>query len=111
MTKKRGLLYEYGITKDARFVRAEREALYILALFATNTVWVFGFATWGSLIDQSAYPHFLGMPLWMVLTMLGGSVGYPIVGILITLRLRDCSLEATDPEQMSDSENFGNSPQ
>lgn len=92
----RNLLNHYGIERDSRFVQAGKEARMIVGLFAANTFWVFGFAIWGSLTDQSAYPYVLGMPLWMTFALVGGIIGYPVVGIILALRLRECSLDDID---------------
>lgn len=98
MVIRQSLLKKYNIERDPRFVRAGREALIIALLFVADTIWVFGFAIWGTTTDASHYPHVLGMPLWSALTLLGGIVLYPLSGIVIALKLQRCSLAPYLPE-------------
>jgi|SRR5699024_8733728 len=94
---RKNVLKEYGIQRDSRFIQAGKEAVSIAVLFVANTVWVFGFAVWGSVTDQTEYPYILGLPLWMTLALVGGIIAYPVIGIVFALRIHDCSLDEVDP--------------
>src|SRR5699024_5633248 len=94
---RKNVLKEYGIQRDSRFIQAGTEAVSIAVLFVANTVWVFGFAVWGSVTDQTEYPCLLGRRRWMTLAVVGGIIACPGIGIVGARRNHDCSLDEVGP--------------
>lgn len=86
------LLKEYSVKEDPRFKQTRKEALRILVLVIIETIWVFGFAYWGTKTDPSEYSYILGFPAWYFWAFLGAGVLVPIVSIILGLLIKDCEL-------------------
>ncbi len=88
------LLKEYGIVEDPRFRQARKEAWGVFILVLIETIWVFGFAIWGTRSDPSEYTYFMGIPLWLLWAFIGAGVVFPILAALYALAIKDCEITA-----------------
>lgn len=86
------LLDEYQITEDPRFVQARKEAWGTFFLVIIETIWVFGFAIWGTMSDPEQYTYFMGVPLWLLWAFLGAGVLFPILAAIYAVRIKDCEI-------------------
>src|SRR5690625_2194349 len=98
------LLKEYGIKEDSRFKRARKEALRIVFLVVVQTIWVFGFAYWGTKTDPEEYTFTLGMPTWYFWAFLGAGVITPVIALILGLMTEDCELTDDIPQEEDHAE-------
>jgi len=87
------ILEEYGITEDPRFKTAGREAIQIVFYWILYTVWTYGFGIAGTLVQPEQYTYTWGFPTWYFWGIVGSGFLFPFIGIVMAIRLKDCSLD------------------
>ncbi len=96
------LLKEYGIKEDARFKQARKESLRIMYLVIFEFIWVYTFGYIGTKTNPSDYSYIFGFPTWFFWAFAGAGVIFPVVAIILSINIKDCSL--TDDIELSKSD-------
>jgi uncharacterized membrane protein YhdT len=74
-----------GGTGPRRFVQADREAVFTLALYCTYFIWwyAFGYGLGGG--DPQDYTYICGFPAWFFFSCIAG---FPVVSLCLWIVLR-----------------------
>ena len=86
------LLKEYGIKEDPRFKQSRKESLRIMCLVIFEFIWVYSFGYLGIKVNPNDYSYILGFPMWFFWAFLGAGVIFPIIAIILSIKIKDCSL-------------------
>ncbi len=73
--------------RDQRFVQADKEAIFALAVYGLYVLWWYVCAYGMGGGDPEEYAYVWGMPEWFFYSCI---VGYPLVSILLWLVVRVC---------------------
>ena len=100
------ILKEYGIKKDPRFHSIGKEAVAVMVYWVLYGVWAFAFGYLGTLTPPEEYTYIMGFPTWYFWAFLGTAILFPIIGVILSLKMKDISLEAhlTEEEAKNNGE-------